>query len=60
MGGSSHAVYMLNPDISEVQGIENSKEVKFESKGKVQISLYASPIEDNILQEMGFEPGFEL
>ena len=65
MRGSSHAVYMLNPEISEDQGIEKLKEVRFESKGKVQISLYMSPIKDNILQEMGFElekyvdrPGF--
>ena len=32
----------------------------FESKGEVQTSFFTSPIEDNILQEMGFEPGFEL
>ena len=60
MRGSSHAVYMLNPEISEDQVIENSKDVRFESKGKVKISLYTSLIEDDILQEMGFETGFEL
>ena len=28
--------------------------------GRVRTSLYSSAIEDDILQEMGFEPGFEL
>ena len=60
MGGFSHAVYMFNTESTEDDSIEHNKEVRFESKGKVQISLYTSPIEDNILQEMGFEPGFEL
>ena len=32
----------------------------FMKEGKVQTSFFTSPIEDEILQEMGFEPGFEL
>ena len=60
MRGSSHAVYLLNTEVIKDDMIENTKDVRFESKGKVQISLYKPPIEDDILQEMGFEPGFEL
>ena len=60
MKGSNHAVYLSNTESIEDNDSEPKKEVRFESKGKVQISLFTSPIEDNILQEMGFEPGFEL
>ena len=34
--------------------------IRFNSIGKIKTSLYSSPIKDEILQEMGFEPGFEL
>ena len=51
---------MLNQDIEEIQGLGSSKKVRFESEGEVLTSFYTSPIEDDILQEMGFEPGFEL
>ena len=54
MRGSSHAVYMGNTESIKDDNFEHNKEVRFESKGKVQISLFMSPIEDNILQEMGF------
>ena len=60
IGGSNHAVYMLNQDIEEIQGLGSSKKVRFESEGEVLTSFYTSPIEDDILQEMGFEPCFEL
>ena len=60
MKGSRHAVYMSNTESIEENDSEPKKEVRFESKGKVQISLFTSPIEDDILLEMGFEPGFEL
>ena len=43
----------------------HKKEIRFDSIGKIKTSLYSSPIEDEILQEMGFEleklvdePGF--
>ena len=38
----------------------NNREIRFDSVGKIKTSLYSSPIEDEILQEMGFEPGFDL
>ena len=60
IGGSNHAVYMLNQDIEEIQGLGSSKKVRFKSEGEVLTSFYTSPIEDDILQEMGFEPGYEL
>ena len=49
MRGSSHAVYMSNTESIEENDLEHKKEFGFESKGKVQISLFTSPIEDNIL-----------
>ena len=52
--GSSHAVYMSNTESIEENNSEHKKEIRFESKGMVQISLFTSPIEDDILQEMGF------
>ena len=60
MGGSSHAVYMSNTESIQENNPEIKQEIRFESKGKVRISLFSSPIEDDILQEMGFEPGLEL
>ena len=38
----------------------HKKEIRFDSTGKIKTSLYSSPIEDEILHEMGFEPGLEL
>ena len=52
--------YMINQEKEEIQGLESSKKVRFESEGEVLTSFYTSPIEDDILQEMGFEHGFEL
>ena len=37
-----------------------TREVRFDPIGRIKTSLYSSAIEDDILQEMGFEPGFEL
>ena len=51
---------MINQEKEEIQGLESSKKVRFESEGEVLTSFYTSPIEDDILQEMGLEPGFEL
>ena len=34
--------------------------IRFVSKYKIKTSFYASPIEDEILQEMGIEPGYDL
>ena len=31
----------------------HKKEIRFDSNGKIKTSLYSSPIEDEILQEMG-------
>ena len=36
----------------------HKEEISFDSK--IKTSFYSSPIEDEIMQEMGFEPGFEL
>ena len=51
---------MIDQDKEGIQRLEKSKKVRFESEGEVQTSFFTSPIEDDILQEMGFEHGFEL
>ena len=38
----------------------HKKEIRVDSIGKIKTSLYSSPIEDESLQEMGFELRFEL
>ena len=38
----------------------NTREVRFDSTSRIKTSLYSSPVEDDILQDMGFEPGFDL
>ena len=40
--------------------IKETRKVRFDSTGRIRASFYPSAIEDNILQEMGFEPGFDL
>ena len=59
---SNHAVYAFNTRKGMDEDDHNlqNKEIRFDSIGNIKISLYSSPIEDKILQEMGFEPGFEL
>ena len=37
----------------------NKREIRFDSKCKIKASFYSSPIEDEILQEMGIDPGFD-
>ena len=57
---SNHAVYMKDQDKEGIQCLEGSKKVRFKSEGEVRTSFFTSPIEDDILQEMGFEPAFDL
>ena len=47
-------------ELKDNSGDLKTREVRFDSIGRIKTSLYSSPIEDDILQEMGFEPGFEL
>ena len=58
--GSNHAVYMIDQDKEGIQCLEGSKKVRFKSEGEVRTFFFTSPIEDDILQEMGFEPAFDL
>ena len=57
-----HAVYAfeaseeLNDNSEDLQ----TREIRFGSIGRIKTSLYSSPFEDYILQEMGFELGFKL
>ena len=44
----------------KIKVLKTSKRLGLNLKARFQTSLYTSPIEDNILQEMDFEPGFEL
>ena len=37
-----------------------SREIRFDSTGRIKTSFYSPLIEDNIIQTMGFEPGFKL
>ena len=59
---SNHSLYTFETSESLVEGGKDlqTKEIRFDSISKIKTSLYSSPIEDEILQEMGFEPGFEL
>ena len=58
----SHAVYAFesSEELDDNSGELKTREIRFDSIGRIKTSLYSSPIEDDILQEMGFEPGFEL
>ena len=38
----------------------NNREIRFDFIGKIKTSFYSSLIEDEVLQEMIFEPGFDL
>ena len=59
---SNHAVYAFDTRESMIDNNDNlhKKEIRFDSTSKIKTSFYSSPFEDEILQEMGFEPGFEL
>ena len=59
---SNHAFYTFESGEELVNNIGEFKtrEIRFESTGRIKTSLYSSPIEDDIRQEMGFEPRFEL
>ena len=58
----NHAVYAFESsgELKYNSGDLKTREVRFNFIGRIKTSLYSSPIEDDILQEMGFEPGFEL
>ena len=58
----NHALYAFesSEELKDNRGDLKTREVRFDSIGRIKTSLYSSPIEDDILQEMGFEPGFEL
>ena len=59
---SNHAVYSADVNESQEQcntGLE-IREDRFNSIGRIRVSLYPSAIKDNILQEIGFKPGFDL
>ena len=59
---SNHAVYAFDTREKVIENNDNlhKKEIRFDSIGKIKTSLYSSAIEDEILQEMGFEPEFNL
>ena len=59
---SNNAVYAFDTKEKMIENNDNmhNKQIRFDSIGKIKTSLYSSPIEDEIMQEMGFEPGFEL
>ena len=52
--------FKSSEELKDNSGDLKTREVRFDSIGRIKTSLYLSPIEDDILQEMGFEPGFEL
>ena len=47
-------------ELKDNSGDLKTREVRFDSIGRIKTSLYSSPIEDDILQKMDFEPGFKL
>ena len=59
---SNQSVYAFesSEELKDNSGDLQTREIRFDSIGRIKTSLYSSPIEDDILQEMGFEPGFEL
>ena len=66
---SRHAIYCLislqyafesSEELKDNSGDLQTREIRFDSIGRIKTSLYSSPIEDAILQEMGVEIGFEL
>ena len=59
---SNHAVYShdIIEQLMELSDYMNTRKIRFDSKFKIKTSFYSSTIEDEILQEMGFEPEFDL
>ena len=59
---SNHAVcvFDLRDQMIETSDSMQSRKIRFDSIGKIKTSLYSSQIEDEILQEMGFKPVFDL
>ena len=59
---SNHAVYshhIREELLNSTHHVEKRK-IRFNSKCKIKTSYYASPIEDEILQDMWFKPGYDL
>ena len=56
---SNHAVY-ASDQWAETNEYVEKKESRFDSKCKIKTYFYSSPIEDEILLEMGIEPGYDL
>ena len=52
---SNHAVYTVDirEQLMETSSYMNNREIRFDSVGKIKTSLYSSPIEDEIMQEIG-------
>ena len=59
---SNHAVYSHNAREHLLESIDcmDKREIRFDSKCKITTSFFSSPIEGEILQEMGIGPGFNL
>ena len=59
---SNHAVYMADSSNSLENPDDNmqTRELRFDPIGRIRTSLYSFAIVDDILQEMGFESGFDL
>ena len=60
--GLNHAVYSHNirEDLLKLSDQMEKREIRFDSQCKIKTSFYTSPIEDDILQEMGIESGYDL
>ena len=46
--------------MAETNEYLEKREIRFYSKCKIKTSFYSSPIEDEILLEMGIEPSYDL
>ena len=59
---SNHALYAfdIRELLMETSGYINNREIRFDSPCKIKTSFYSSLFEDEILQEMVFEPGMDL
>ena len=59
---SNHAVYShdIIEQLMELSDYMNTRKIRFDSKFKIKTSFYSSTIEDEILQGIGNEPGFDL
>ena len=55
---SNQSVYAFesSEELKDNSGDLKTIEVRFDSISRIKTTFYSSPIEDDILQEMGFEP----